>query len=323
MASAARLADLILPNLTRAYPNQISHLMSSDADARPPRALTPIFWGCYDWHSAVHSHWAVARLRRTADSATAARIDAALDAQLVADAAAGEHAYLEARPGFERPYGLAWLVTLAAEVRATRWAAALAPLARLARDRLVAWLGRLPAPIRAGEHAQTAFAASLALDAARATGDAEAAAAIAAFAERHHAADRDAPLPWEPGAHDFLSPALGIAALIARVRAPDAFAAWLDGFAPALGRAPTLAPVRTIDRADGKLVHWDGLNLSRAWMLDAIAGALPPADARAPALRALAADHLAAGLAALDDLTYAGSHWLPTFAVCALTGPVQ
>jgi hypothetical protein len=220
------------------------------------------------------------------------------------------------------PYGLAWLLTLAGELRRSgdARAARLRGLEELARDRLVGWAHRLPAPVRSGEHSQSAFAIGLALDWAAVAGEADAFAALAASAERHHGGDRDAALHLEPGGHDFLSPTLGVAALMARVRPPDEFAAWLDGFAPLLGRAETLVPVLAADRADGKLVHWDGLNLSRAWMLAEIAAGLPDGDEREPALTALAAAHGEAGVAALDDMSYAGSHWLPTFAIYWLTG---
>jgi hypothetical protein len=307
-ALSRRLVEIVAPNLRRRHPYHLSTVIDDVTDVRAPHELTPLFYGCFDWHSAVHSHWALVRLGAAVD--------------LPADGVEAERAFLARRPSFELPYGLAWLLTLAGELRRSG-DARLAPLEELARDRIVAWLDRLPVPVRGGEHSQTAFAAGLALDWARVAGDGEATRAITAAAERLHGADADAPIGFEPSAHDFLSPALGAAALMARVRAPDDFAAWLDRFAPRLGRAPTLAPVVPVDRADGKLVHWDGLNLSRAWMLAAISAALPAGDDRRPALDALAAAHGAAGLAALDDMTYAGSHWLPSFAVYWLTGPLR
>jgi hypothetical protein len=318
---ADRLAGILLANLDRTYPYHLTIVLDDDADLRPPRELTPIFAGCFDWHSAVHSHWALVRLRGAASRAVRERVDAALDARLTADAVARELSFLAGRRNFELPYGLAWLLALAAELRGAppAWGAALAPLERLARDRLVAWARQLPAPIRTGEHAQSAFAIGLALDWATVAADAAATADLTAAAERHHGDDRDAPLHLEPGGHDFLSPSLSVAALVAQLRGPVELAAWLDRFAPRLGRAKTLTPVTPVDRADGKLVHWDGLNLSRAWMLWAIAAALPPIEPRAVALRALAAAHGAAGIAALDGQTYAGSHWLPSFAVRWLT----
>ena len=246
---------------------------------------TPIFFGCYDWHSAVHSHWALMRLRSRVTDVTHI-----LDARITPERAARELAFLAARPAFEIPYGLAWLLALCREARETRWHAALAGLEQLARDRMVAWARGLEAPVWSGQHAQSAFGLALALDWAR-DHDAEAEQAFVAAALLHAV---PCPLP-EPGPHDFLSPSLAAAWLVGRVREPD------------VSSLPDLRPVRAIDRADGKLVHWDGLNLSRAWMLAALG------------LRERAAEHLAAGLAALDDMTYAGSHWLPSFAIYALT----
>ena len=284
------LAPVIMTNVERVEPH-----------ARDGAEGLPIFCGCYDWHSAVHSHWALMRLRHEVTDVTST-----LDRRLTSLAAAAELAFLTARPDFEIPYGLAWLLALGAEARGTPWSAPLADLERLARDRMVAWARTLPAPVRSGEHGQSAFALALALDWSRGH-DLAATVAFERAAELH--ADRADVA--EPGPHDFLSPSLAAAWLISRVRSPDSFAAWLE--------LPALQPVQTVDRADGKLVHWDGLNLSRAWMLAAIVRALPDDDPRRPVLAASAQDHLAAGLAGLDDMTFAGSHWLPSFAIYALT----
>jgi len=231
---AERLTVLLEANVQRALPYHMVATLLDEGDLRAPREATPIFFGAFDWHSAVHSHWALVRLRRFVAAETRAHIGGVLDARITDDAAAAELAFVARRTGFELPYGLAWVLTLAAELRragadGARWRARLAGLETLARDRLVAWLGRIPTPIRGGEHSQSAFAASLALDWARVAGDATAVAAITDAAERLHGDDRDIPLGWEPGAHDFLSPSLGAAALIARVRTPDDFARWLDG----------------------------------------------------------------------------------------------
>lgn len=281
---------------------QLAAVLGGNVARLEPHAAhehTPIFHGCYDWHSAVHSHWALMRLRPAVPHVTPV-----LDARLTPALAAGELAFLRSRPDFEVPYGLAWLLELAREARGTRWQAALAPLEAHARDRMITW--SRTALDRSGQHTQSAFALGLALDWARAH-DAEARAAFEAAADRHATRVEVA----EPGPHDFLSPSLAAAWVVARVRTPDSLAAWLD--------LPALAPVRAVDRADGKLVHWDGLNLSRAWMLAAIARALPADDPRRATLTSSARAHLAAGLAALDDMTYAGSHWLPSFAIYALT----
>jgi len=189
--------------------------------------------------------------------------------------------------------------------------------------RLTEWLPRLSFPVRSGEHGQTAFALGLALDAARAAGDLEAQLLIGARAMELYASDQAAPIDYEPSGQDFLSPALGEADLMRRVLDAKAFAGWLERFLPDLGsdRARRwLTSVETADRSDGKLAHLDGLNLSRAWMLDGIATALAEADLRVPELRAAMRRHLEAGVRAAREPTHdAGTHWLGSFAMYALT----
>jgi len=353
-ALAERFARLALDCVGREYPNKIAHVMQSDADLAPPRQLTPAFYGCFDWHSAVHAHWLLARLARACPAAPlAAEARAALDRSLSPERLAGEAAYLagEGRATFERPYGLAWLLQLAAELRewddpdARRWAQALAPLEQEAAGRLRAWLPKLRYPIRTGEHDQTAFALGLALDWARTAGDDSLATLIEAKARQFHAADRGGPLAFEPSGQDFLSPCLGEADLMRRLLPPAEFAAWLSAFLPGIPAVPAVSagstgstgpaagmpaesdavlaawlPVAEVtDRADGKLAHLDGLNLSRAWMLAGIASGLPPADPRRPALLAAATIHSAAGLRAVTGTHYEGGHWLGTFATYLIT----
>ncbi|MFI5372888.1 MAG: DUF2891 family protein, partial [Candidatus Eisenbacteria bacterium] len=214
---AERIARLVLAAIGREYPNHLQLLASSDADLKPPRELTPAFYGSFDWHSAVHGHWCLARLARgfpDASFTTAAR--AVLGRGLNARRLEGELAFLgrAERAGFERPYGLAWLLQLAGELRewqdplAAVWHAALEPLERLAMERLASWLPKLRWPIRGGEHAQTAFALGLAHDWARLAGEAEFERLIATRTIELYGQDRDAPIAYEPGGHDFLSPAL-------------------------------------------------------------------------------------------------------------------
>lgn len=129
-------------------------------------------------------------------------------------------------------------------------------------------------------------------------------------------------MSWEPSGTDLLSPALMEANLMRRVLAPADFAEWLDGFlpGPAGGMPPALrAPAPVGDPSDPYLGHLDGLNLSRAWCMREIAGALPAGDPRAGVLRAAADAHAAAGMAGLDAADYAGTHWLATFALLAAT----
>ncbi|HBL30810.1 MAG TPA: DUF2891 domain-containing protein, partial [Acidobacteria bacterium] len=253
-AAADRLARLALACVHKEYPNKIAHVLSGDADVKPPRELTPAFYGCFDWHSAVHGHWLLARLARRfpeAPFADAAR--AALDRSLTPENLAAEVRYLqgEGRATFERPYGLAWLLQLAAELhewdapQARRWSAALAPLAQAAAERIRTWAPKLSFPIRTGEHNQTAFGFGLLLDSARILGDATTAALLEARIRDLYLKDRECPIHYEPSGEDFLSPCLGEADVVRRILPPAAFATWLSGFLPQLprdGRADWLAP---------------------------------------------------------------------------------
>ena len=328
----SRFAKLALACVHQEYPNKIAHVLSGDADARPPRELTPAFYGCYDWHSSVHGHWLLARIARLSpESPQAEDARRALARSLTRENLAGEVAYLEGkgRVSFERPYGLAWLLQLAAELRewmtpeAKAWAEALAPLERAAAARIREWLPKLTKPVRIGEHSQTAFALGLVLDWARTAGAADMEMLALTRSRDFYAGDVACPLDYEPSGEDFLSPCLGEADLMRRVLALADFARWLSGFLPLLphdGSADWLAPGIVSDPTDPKLAHLDGLNLSRAWMLEGIASQLPESDPRIHALRAAAAVHREKGLASVTGEHYEGGHWLGTFAVYLVTG---
>lgn len=331
VARAGEFVRMALINVRREYPNHLIHLLNGAGDARTPRALHPAFYGSYDWHSAVHSHWLLVRvLRWFPQIEVAASVRAVLDAHLIKENIAAECRYCEAprRTGFERPYGLAWLLQLAAELHEwdsdhTRiWRTALRPLEQIAVSRFIAWLPKLSHPVRSGEHSQTAFALGLAYDYARVTQHAELVALIESRSRDFYLCDQNAPLTYEPSGHDFLSPALAEADLMRRILPPTEFASWLGKFLPqipASANAPWLPPVESRDRAEGKLAHLDGLNLSRAWMLEGIASVLSESDARRMDLLAAARAHTEAGLTAVTDEHYEGSHWLPSFAVYLLT----
>ena len=326
-ASVERFAGLALACVHQEYPNKIAHVMQSDEDARPPRRLTPAFYGCYDWHSSVHGHWLLARLaHRFPEAPFAGEARAALAVSLTPANIAAEVAYLRGpgRVSFERPYGLAWLLALAGELRgwddpqAREWAAALEPLEIESAQRVMAWLPKLQYPIRSGEHSQTAFAFGLIADWAQVRGDVGLARLLEDRARRYYLTDRDCPLRYEPSGEDFLSPCLAEADFMRRVLPQNEFAAWLDGFLPGVptdGRADWLPPGIVTDRSDPKLAHIDGLNLSRAWMLEGMAHGLPERDKRRAALLAAARAHADAALPAVTGEHYEGGHWLGTFAV--------
>jgi hypothetical protein len=330
-AAAERFVRLALDCVHREYPNKIAHVLQSDEDALPPRVLTPAFYGCYDWHSSVHGHWLLARLAHSfPDAGFAKEARAALAVSLTPANIAAEVAYLRGpgRTSFERPYGLAWLLALAAELRAwddpqaREWAETLAPLEIESAQRIMAWLPKLQYPIRSGEHSQTAFAFGLIADWTQVRGDVGLARLLEERARHYYRADRDCPLRYEPSGEDFLSPCLAEADFMRRMLPQNEFSAWLDGFLPGLptdGRADWLAPGIVTDRTDPKLAHIDGLNLSRAWMLEGIASGLPEKDRRRAALLAAARAHAAAALPAVTGEHYEGGHWLGTFAVYLTT----
>lgn len=332
VSQVERFAQLALGCVHREYPNKIAHVLHSDADALPPNQLTPIFYGCFDWHSAVHGHWLLVRLMRLyPDAPIAAEARAALERNFTDDAAAVEAAYMagEGRASFERPYGLAWLLQLTAELRAfddadaQRWAETLRPLEEVAVRRYLEWLPNLVYPVRSGTHNQTAFGFALALDWARQTGHGELEALLVEKTREFHLGDVNCPLAYEPSGEDFLSPCLMQADLMRRVMSRSEFSDWLSAFMPQIpddGSADWIRPGVVLDPTDGKLVHLDGFNLSRAWNLEAIAARLPDGDARIASLLASAAEHREAGVASVSDEHYEGSHWLASFATYLVTG---
>ncbi len=332
-AQIERLFSLALDCVHQEYPNVLLHVLNADVDVQPPRALHPAFYGCFDWHRAVHGHWLLARLAHRYpehDSAPAAR--EALFISLNRDNLEGELAYFEApgRTSFERPYGLAWLLQLDAELLdwgasgdplAERLSSHLQPLVALAAERLLNWLPKLTFPIRSGTHSQSAFAMALLYDWAGLTGREAAQARVREEAQRLYLRDRNCPLHYEPSGHDFLSPCLATADLLRRVLPPSEFSRWLTAFLPQLdGRSSEWLPTATVsDPTDGHLVHLDGLNLSRAWMLRGIASALPDDDPRQKTLTATADAHQKVGMMSIIDPDYAGGHWLGSFATYLVT----
>jgi hypothetical protein len=316
--AAERFANLALACVHKEYPNKIAHTMQSDADAKPPRVLTPAFYGCYDWHSSVHGHWLLARLSRLSpDAAWAPRARAALAQSITAETIAVEVAYLNGpgRASFERPYGLAWLLQLTGELRESNDSlyAVIRPLEDAAVKRLTDWLPKLSYAVRSGEHSQTAFALGLILDSG--AGSEPFRNLVRERARAFYTKDRNCPLAYEPSGEDFLSPCLAEADLMRRVLAPKEYATWLTGFMPKM----TLTPAVVTDPSDPKLAHLDGLNLSRAWMLDGIASGLPSKDPRVATLRAASKAHADAGLASVTGAHYEGGHWLGSFATYLVT----
>lgn len=320
-AVCARCAKLALDAVPRAYPYHLTLVLEEAGTLALPAQVHPVFHGCFDWHSAVHSHWLLVRTcRLVGESDPGPRCRSLLESQFDGQALRREAEHLRRHPLFERPYGLAWVLALSHELAmlgdndGRSWQSRLRPLVDAATDNLTTWLAKLGTPMRTGTHNQTAFALGLIYDWACSTGRPEVAGLCAQRSIDFFGEDRDYPIHLEPGGEDFLSPSLAAASLMARLMEPVFFSGWLDRVLPDLGRDQLLRPVEPSDRTDGRLTHLDGLNLSRAWMLHDIAGNLPEADPRREPLRTIAVQHQGPGLASLELCGYEGGHWLGSFA---------
>lgn len=330
---ASHFAALAMKCIQKEFPNKLDHVNNDKDDVRSPRAMHGAFYGCFDWHSSVHGHWMLVHLLRLFPNLPeSSKIRNALDENLSAKSIASEVAYLKQsnRASFERTYGWAWLLKLAEELHGWNdedgrgWSANLKPLADAFAEKYLAFLPKQNYPIRTGVHPNTSFGLAFALDYARAVGNKKLESLIIERSRNYFARDVNYPAGWEPGGEDFFSPALMEADLMRRVMPPREFAAWFYRFLPGLARSQPKALLQAAivtDRTDPKLVHLDGLNLSRAWCMRNIAVALPR---NSPARRILADSAAAHARAALPHVTsgnYEGEHWLASFAVYMLTTP--
>ncbi|WNJ16020.1 DUF2891 domain-containing protein [Pontibacter sp. G13] len=324
----ARLASTCIQT---EYPNKLSHVMNDSTEVLSPKALHPAFYGCFDWHSSVHGHWMLVHLlAHYPNMQDASTIRQKLDENLSAENIQQEVAYLHqsGRSSFERMYGWSWLMKLALELEqwddpmAKKWSANLKPLVDVMIERYLNFLPKQTYAIRTGEHPNTAFGLSFAWDYAEQTGHTELQNVIRQRAKDYFLEDANCPASWEPGGADFLSPCLVEADLMSRVLAQDEFANWYSDFLPELPKE-LMVPATVTDRTDGKLVHLDGLNLSRVWCFKRILANLPAGHPANSALREAINRHLEAALPNVADGNYEGEHWLASFAVYALTQPNQ
>ena len=324
------LISISLECLHQEFPNHIQHFMQTDGDISAPHEMHPAFFGCFDWHSAVHNHWALVRvLRFFPETRLQPEIIAALDTSFTSNNIVGEIDYFVPRERYEMPYGVAWFLMLCAELKEgsskqpqmKQWLEILEPLEVLLSTRFLNWLETLPAPIRVGEHSQSAFAMGLVYDWAVITDNKTMLEAIDKKARQFYLTDLPWPFRLEPSAYDFLSPGLAEADLLRRVVDVEVYHSWVEDFLPTAAiknESTWLKPVESIDPQDGKLAHWSGLNLSRAWMLHSIGSSCGRSEV-ATKLSQLANEHQAAGLNAIKATEYAGSHWLVSFAIYLLT----
>ena len=328
---ASHFAALAMKCVSREFPNKPEHVINNVSEVKGPKVLHPAFYGCYDWHSSVHGHWMLIRLLKTFPSLPeSAQIRDALNANLTAENIQQEVAYMKQpnRQSFERTYGWAWALKLAEELHSwndadgKRWAENLQPLAETLSKSYRAFLPKQTYPIRTGVHPNTAFGLAFALDYAKSVGDGELESLLNERSRSYFAGDADYPGAWEPGGEDFFSAALMEADLMRRVMKPREFATWFHRFLPGVAKgnpAALLQPATVTDRTDPKLVHLDGLNLSRAWCMRSIARALPETDPARKVLSVSADKHASAALAHVASGDYAGEHWLASFAVFLLS----
>jgi hypothetical protein len=321
---ANRLAALPMECIQTVYPNKPGETLGSEADLGEPHILHPAFYGCFDWHSAVHGHWSlVSLLKMFPEIKEADEIRRKLLENISAANILAEVAYFNRteESSYERSYGWGWLLKLAEELHtwddpmARELEQNLQALTELIVERFKSFLPKLVYPIRVGEHANTAFALCFAWDYATALGDHSLKSIIESRARDFYMGDAACPMDWEPSGFDFLSPCLEEIDLMRRVLDEDEFHTWMTHFSPELLENDyTLEPGLVSDRSDGKLVHLDGLNFSRAWVLYGLAHQYPEYKH----LLKLADAHVMYSLPNLVADSYEGGHWLGTFALYAM-----
>ena len=325
LTQAERIVQLPLECIKIEYPNKLNQVIAGDFDLKSPDELHPAFYGCFDWHSAVHGHWSLVRMAKSfPDLKEHDQILEGLSQHITKENIAGEVAYFTPKlsGNFERMYGWAWLLKLSEELHtwdnptAKELEETLQPLSELIASKVIEFLPRLHYPIRVGTHTNTAFAMTMIYDYAIAVDNLELQILIEKRAKDFYISDQDCPLAWEPSGYDFLSPCFEEADIMRRVLSKDAFKKWLYKFLPDLKNADfELKPGIVANRTDGHLVHLDGLNYSRAWCLFGIAKTLPEYSH----LIKIGNEHLNYSLPDLTDGNYEGGHWLASFALLSLS----
>lgn len=324
IAETNKLIELPLHCVTTEYPNKLGQTIGGDSDLQPPRELHPTFYGCFDWHSAVHGYWSmVTLLKEFPELEKAEEVRSILKQNITKENIEQEVAYFqkELNKSYERTYGWAWLLKLAEAIHtwedplAAQLEANLQPLTTLIAEKYIEFLPKLVYPIRVGEHTNTAFGLTFAYDYAETLEDNALKTAIEDRARDFYLNDKDCPLHWEPSGYDFLSPCLEEIDIMRRILPETEFKSWLKDFMPEMANNDfKLEPGKVSDRTDGKLVHLDGLNFSRAWVLYGLANQYPEFEH----LQHVANEHVAYSYPNLVGDSYEGGHWLGSFAIYAL-----
>lgn len=321
---AERLSALPLKCIQQEYPNKLGQVLNNDSELKSPKILHPTFFGCFDWHSSVHGHWLMIKtLKLFPEIKTAKNIREKLNQQITAENIKTEIEFFKTKynESFERTYGWNWILKLQLELDTWKdkegqfWAKNLQPLSNLIIENYIKFLPKLKYPIRTGEHINTAFGLCFAYDYALNTNNSELKNIISSKAKEFYLNDKNAPINYEPSGYDFLSPSFEEIELMQRILTKDEFLTWLNNFLPQLkDKNFDLEVGKILDRTDGKLVHLDGLNFSRAWCMYRLANDFPEFKH----LKVIAEKHLKHSLPSIVDGDYMGEHWLATFALCAL-----
>lgn len=320
-----KFAALPLHCIEQEYPYKLGQVLATNEDLKSPKELHPIFYGCFDWHSSVHGHWLLAKaIAKFPDTDLSKKAIALFDKQFISRKVSKELVYFrpDLNKSFERTYGWAWLLKLHAELsqleedETHQWSTKLKPLTDYIVKSYMEFLPKLVYPIRVGEHTNTAFGLSLALDYARIVKNERFEALIVQRSKDYYLKDANCPLTWEPSGFDFISPCLQEAELMSKVLDEVEFTIWLNAFLPQLFEEGfDLIPGKVADRTDGKLVHLDGLNFSRAWCLYKLAVAVPDYK---DSFSKIGDIHMKASMDQVAESDYMGSHWLASFLVYAL-----
>ena len=321
---ANRLLQLPIHCVNTEYPNKLNQTIGGDEDLKSPKELHPTFYGCFDWHSSVHGHWSlVSLLKKFPNLKDASKTKEILLTSISKENIEKEVAYFNKKynKSYERTYGWAWLLKLAEELHtwndpiAKELEQNLQPLTDLMVQKYIEFLPRLKYPIRVGEHSNTAFGLAFAWDYVNTIGDKKILKIINNSAKNYFMNDKNCPISWEPSGFDFLSACLQEAAIMKRVLPKNEFKNWLSEFLPKLKDKDFKLVVGEVsDRTDGKLVHLDGVNFSRAWCLNKIANDLPEYNH----LKNVANKHINYSLPNVVGDNYEGGHWLGSFAIYAL-----
>ncbi|MGO1244843.1 MAG: DUF2891 domain-containing protein [Sphingobacterium sp.] len=323
---ARRIIELPIHCLTLEYPNKLGQVIGGATDLKTPKSLRPIFYGCFDWHSSVHGYWSIVRLLKQFPALDRqGNVRDFLRAHITKENLAIELDFFNDKNNlsFERLYGWAWLFKLQQELLewpdedAKQWAEILEPLVNLLSKRTQVYLDKLVYPIRTGQHDNTAFSLSLMVEYAKSSEDIDLLNSINVNSARFFENDKSCSLSYEPSGSDFLSPCLEEAHLMSKIMEPQRYEKWLRAFLPSLfnGDFSSMQPALVSDRSDGKLVHLDGLNFSRAHCLYEISGKLPELKS---ILIPLANKHIKFSIDNISGDDYMGSHWLGTFALLSL-----